>query len=118
MALVQCPECLREVSDKAVACPNCGYPLQNSPMSGKPDVEPGIAKLLAEGNTIAAIKRYRELYPGTGLAEAKKAIESGGAAPGPARGQASGRRSSGIVVAWGVLLGLVILIVIWRLVRG
>lgn len=28
MALIKCPECNREVSDKAVACIHCGYPLQ------------------------------------------------------------------------------------------
>ena len=27
MAMVQCPECGREVSDQAAACPNCGCPL-------------------------------------------------------------------------------------------
>ena len=27
MALVSCPECGREVSEKATACPNCGAPL-------------------------------------------------------------------------------------------
>lgn len=27
MALIKCPECGKEVSDKAVACPNCGCPL-------------------------------------------------------------------------------------------
>ena len=27
MALIQCPECGRQVSDKAVACPECGYPI-------------------------------------------------------------------------------------------
>ncbi len=25
MALVKCPECGKEVSDTAYACPNCGY---------------------------------------------------------------------------------------------
>ncbi len=29
MALILCPECLKEVSDKAQNCPNCGYPLTN-----------------------------------------------------------------------------------------
>lgn len=24
MALIQCPECGKEISDKAVACPHCG----------------------------------------------------------------------------------------------
>jgi len=27
MALMQCPECAREVSDKAIACPGCGFPV-------------------------------------------------------------------------------------------
>jgi ribosomal protein L37E len=28
MALIVCPECKRQVSDKAKACPNCGYPIE------------------------------------------------------------------------------------------
>lgn len=27
MALINCPECNKEISDKATVCPNCGYPL-------------------------------------------------------------------------------------------
>lgn len=27
MAMIQCPECGKNVSDLASACPNCGYPL-------------------------------------------------------------------------------------------
>lgn len=29
MSLIKCPECGKEISDKAVSCPNCGYSLQN-----------------------------------------------------------------------------------------
>lgn len=29
MALINCPECGNEVSDKAANCPNCGYPLED-----------------------------------------------------------------------------------------
>lgn len=29
MALIKCPECGKEVSDKAKACIHCGYPLEN-----------------------------------------------------------------------------------------
>ena len=29
MSLIKCPECGKEVSDKAPACIHCGYPLQN-----------------------------------------------------------------------------------------
>jgi hypothetical protein len=32
MALIRCPECQREVSDKALACPGCGYPLLGTAM--------------------------------------------------------------------------------------
>lgn len=28
MALINCPECNKEISDKAVSCPNCGVPLE------------------------------------------------------------------------------------------
>ena len=28
MALIKCPECNREISDKAESCPHCGYPLK------------------------------------------------------------------------------------------
>lgn len=30
MALIECPECDREVSDQAVTCPNCGYPIRGA----------------------------------------------------------------------------------------
>ena len=29
MALINCPECNREISDKAAACPHCGNPMSN-----------------------------------------------------------------------------------------
>ena len=29
MALIQCPECDQAISDKALKCPKCGYPIQN-----------------------------------------------------------------------------------------
>ena len=32
MALIKCPECGLSISDKAAACPNCGYPLQPAPV--------------------------------------------------------------------------------------
>lgn len=28
MALIKCPECGREISNKAVSCPGCGYPVE------------------------------------------------------------------------------------------
>lgn len=29
--LINCPECGKQISDKAISCPNCGYPMKNSP---------------------------------------------------------------------------------------
>ena len=34
MALIKCPECGKEVSDKAQSCPNCGCPLSEMVASG------------------------------------------------------------------------------------
>ena len=28
MALMQCPECGKEISDQVPACPHCGFPVQ------------------------------------------------------------------------------------------
>lgn len=30
MSLINCPDCKKEISDKAVNCPNCGYPLRST----------------------------------------------------------------------------------------
>lgn len=34
MALIKCPECGKEISDKAKACPNCGCPVAEMTTSG------------------------------------------------------------------------------------
>ncbi len=31
MSLINCPECGKEISDKAASCPNCGCPIQKQP---------------------------------------------------------------------------------------
>lgn len=36
MALINCPECNKEISDKASSCPNCGYPIQEQIFKSKP----------------------------------------------------------------------------------
>ncbi|MEF2147229.1 zinc ribbon domain-containing protein [Aquilutibacter rugosus] len=30
MAMISCPECSKQISDQAVACPNCGYTLNGA----------------------------------------------------------------------------------------
>ena len=46
MALINCPECGKQVSNQAIACPNCGYPIQTT-------VKPIGA--------ILSVERYQEL---------------------------------------------------------
>ena len=78
MALIHCPECVREVSDQATACPHCGYPLQNrGAASSLPasEVDIRLREALTQRGKIMAIKLCRELYPGMGLAEAKQKVE-------------------------------------------
>ena len=48
MALLKCPECKHDVSDKAAACPHCGYPI-NSPTSTKPRIRNGKPTKLPNG---------------------------------------------------------------------
>lgn len=48
MALIQCPECNHDVSDKAISCPNCGYPM-NTPTSTKPRIRNGKPTKLPNG---------------------------------------------------------------------
>lgn len=35
MALIKCPECGRQISDKAASCPSCGCPIANAPTTVK-----------------------------------------------------------------------------------
>lgn len=46
MALASCPECHHYVSDRAVTCPNCGFPLAQS-------LQPDLAKILCDGRWVA-----------------------------------------------------------------
>ena len=36
MTLIKCPECGRALSDQAAACPQCAYPLNQTPHSRRP----------------------------------------------------------------------------------
>ena len=37
MAIIKCPECGKDVSDKAEACIHCGYPLKEEDQRECPD---------------------------------------------------------------------------------
>ena len=34
MALITCPECNRQINDRATTCPHCGYPMQDDSSRG------------------------------------------------------------------------------------
>lgn len=51
MALINCPECGKEISDKAASCPNCGCPIANDQQEnfdsdGKNDMYLGIISVI------------------------------------------------------------------------
>ena len=52
MALVTCPECAAKISDKALACPSCGYPLAQKGRSAWPSVI--LALFADQGETLLA----------------------------------------------------------------
>lgn len=96
MALQPCPECRREISDQAEACPQCGYPIRNGASvraTGTSVADDELRRMVA-GNPsrkIEAVKRCRELYPSMGLAEAKAHVESlEGVVGSPSRSSRSG----------------------------
>ena len=77
MALIKCPECGKEVSDKASACIHCGYPLQEQKMT---TTMSNSKKVVIHSfdtpspQKIPAIKVVREIT-GMSLADAKDFIE-------------------------------------------
>lgn len=67
MALINCKECNKEISDKATACPNCGVPLSeiaNSNITNYKDESTGISKSTAA--LIGFILGFILLYVGCG----------------------------------------------------
>ena len=55
MAMVTCPECATKVSDKAFACPSCGYPLIQKGRSEWPSVIGGVAGTYISAKAVATI---------------------------------------------------------------
>lgn len=48
MSIIKCPECSHDISDKAISCPHCGYPL-NMPTSSRPRIRNGKPTKLPNG---------------------------------------------------------------------
>ncbi len=57
MALLPCPECQKQVSDQASACPSCGLPLGRKALRRRLAVLGGVVVLaLAAGGLFAALR--------------------------------------------------------------
>lgn len=66
MALITCPECGREISDKAVACPGCGCPVELHEDDTRTDMEKLVDEIY-ERNPGEIVKCIKELREATGL---------------------------------------------------
>jgi ribosomal protein L7/L12 len=80
MALINCPECGKQISDMATSCPECGYPLQKSTISNHQhlndyEIENEVKRLIDEGKEIYAVKYYKDNM-NCGLKEAKDKVDS------------------------------------------
>lgn len=74
MALINCPECGKEISDRAECCIHCGYPLSDTARG-----ESKFYKLTLfsypDGEKLTVIQGIRLIF-NLGLAEAKEASEN------------------------------------------
>lgn len=44
MAMIKCPECGKEISDRAIACPNCAFPIAEAKNDGLIRIKLGTIK--------------------------------------------------------------------------
>ncbi len=82
MALIRCPECGKEISDKAPACIHCGYPLdQIGKDENKVDEDDRklyklILKSVPKKSKVKAIKIVNDINQKLSLAEAKRIVDT------------------------------------------
>ena len=48
MAMIKCPECGKDISDKAAACPNCGCPVAKTNEINNEQNEKGYTRIAAQ----------------------------------------------------------------------
>ncbi|MCL5278984.1 MAG: zinc ribbon domain-containing protein [Planctomycetes bacterium] len=99
MALVPCPECGREVSDQALACPHCGYPI-----GGGGGYEYRSERQIF-GLPLVHIVSGNRMDPATGRPRVAKGIIAIG--PIAVGGLALGGSAFGVVSFGGAALGLI-----------
>jgi len=107
MALITCPECKKEVSDRAMSCPSCACPLERAMTSGAPGKKWKGIQLVSLGAIFLGI-----------LVAFGTAIPQGGAYAGflivgGLIGLLAGTQVFMYLVAvyWGALLGIIIFLI-------
>lgn len=53
MPLVYCPECQSEVSDRAAACPRCGYPIASGNLPARQPTPPPVTRPRRQGSFLS-----------------------------------------------------------------
>lgn len=75
MALINCPECNREISGKSKSCIYCGYPLKLSNLCYINGVQHDLTFIQENSNKNISIRTFMELT-GFGLTKSKEIIDS------------------------------------------
>tara|TARA_R110001583_G_C5650315_1_gene408695 strand:+ start:2286 stop:3101 length:816 start_codon:yes stop_codon:yes gene_type:complete len=87
MALIDCPECNSKISDKALACPQCGYPIEHKESTldelyQKPilasdlNVSKGFQNVLVSGENFISGFFISEINPDLNILDCRCAVES------------------------------------------
>lgn len=82
MALIQCPECGKEISDKAPACIHCGFPLdqleKNNSIENEDDrkLYKLILRNVPKESKVKTIKLVMDMHSNLGLREAKDFVDT------------------------------------------
>lgn len=80
MALIQCPECGKEISDKVKSCPHCGYPVEAEAATVKPKRKTNRKRWLIIGTAvliIAVVAGLTVVYPRMNYQKAVDLANSG-----------------------------------------
>ena len=64
MALIKCPECGKEVSDRADACPVCGFPISKEQEKGKIKIKLGMFSGIGGNQSVTITANGDTLWSG------------------------------------------------------
>ena len=66
MALIKCPECGKDVSTSAEACPHCGYPINKTTIAKAISYETQVVKIRCWGRGTDSINKKLQPYTSAG----------------------------------------------------